>query len=240
MTLKQIGLAVVFIGTLSSGCATTQLITATSNGVQQMQNLSQQQQAIVPIAAFAAIGDIQNLNQALNQGLDHGLSINEIKAVLVQVYAYAGFPRSLNAFGTFMQAVEQRKAQGIQDTEGNESSALPLDYHALKNGTENQTKLVGQAVSGPLFDFAPEIDEYLKAHLFGDIFARDVLSWQDREIATVSMLAAMSGTESQLQSHVNMSLNIGVTMEQLQDIQQLLKQQVSHAAGEKLTKILEK
>lgn len=122
--------------------------------------------------------------------------------------------------------------------EGNESQALPLDYQALKQGTDNQTKLVGQPVTGALFDFAPEIDEYLKAHLFGDIFSRDVLSWQDREIATVSMLAAMAGTEGQLKSHVNMSLNIGITKQQLQAIQQALSQHVSGETGEKLAKIL--
>ncbi|WP_427838216.1 carboxymuconolactone decarboxylase family protein [Acinetobacter baumannii] len=203
-----------------------------------MQYLSQQQQALIPIAAFAAAGNIVQLTQALNQGLEHGLSINEIKAVLIQTYAYAGFPRSLNALNTFMQVLEKRKAQGIEDTEGKTSSALPSDYQALKNGAEIQTKLVGKPVNGTLFEFAPEIDEYLKAHLFGDIFSRDVLSWQDREIATISMLATMNGTDSQLQSHVNISLNIGISHQQLQNIQQVLSQSVSDEIGEKLAKIL--
>jgi alkylhydroperoxidase/carboxymuconolactone decarboxylase family protein YurZ len=35
-----------------------------------------------------------------------------------------------------------------------------------------------------LFDFAPAIDEYLKTHLFGDIFERDSVDWQSRELAT--------------------------------------------------------
>ncbi|MEI1682926.1 carboxymuconolactone decarboxylase family protein [Acinetobacter baumannii] len=203
-----------------------------------MQDLSQRQQALISISAFAAVGDLEKLKLALEQGLDQGLSLNEIKALLVQVYAYAGFPRSLNALTVFMQVVEQRKAKGITDVVGKESQALPKDYQALKQGTDNQTKLVGQPVTGALFEFAPEIDEYLKAHLFGDIFSRDVLSWQDREIATVSMLAAMSGTEGQLKSHVNMSLNIGITLQQLQAIQQILVKNVSNDAGDKLAKIL--
>lgn len=53
--------------------------------------------AIGPIAAFAATGDIPQLKVALARGLDAGLSISECKEVLVQLYAYAGFPRSLNA-----------------------------------------------------------------------------------------------------------------------------------------------
>ncbi|HIQ34752.1 MULTISPECIES: carboxymuconolactone decarboxylase family protein [Acinetobacter] len=200
--------------------------------------LSNQQQAIIPIAAFAATGDLESLNRALNQGLDDGLTINEIKAVLVQTYAYAGFPRSLNALAEFMRVIEQRKSQGSDDQEGKDSQPLAQDYNARVQGEQNQTQLVGQPVTGALFEFSPEIDEYLKTHLFGDIFSRDVLSWQDREIATVSMLAAMTGTESQLKSHVNMSLNIQVSVQQLNQIQQILAEKVSLDASQKLQKIL--
>ena len=62
--------------------------------------LSVRQQAILPIAAFAAVGDLPRLNTALNQGLDTGLSVSDAREVLVQLYAYAGFPRSLNALGS--------------------------------------------------------------------------------------------------------------------------------------------
>ena len=47
--------------------------------------LSQRQQGIIPIAAFTADGDIDRLTVALNQGLDDGLSVNEIKEVLVHI-----------------------------------------------------------------------------------------------------------------------------------------------------------
>jgi 4-carboxymuconolactone decarboxylase len=49
--------------------------------------LSRRQQAIVPIAALAATGDISRLSQALEQGLDVGLTVDEAKEVLVQPYA---------------------------------------------------------------------------------------------------------------------------------------------------------
>jgi alkylhydroperoxidase/carboxymuconolactone decarboxylase family protein YurZ len=53
-----------------------------------------------------------------------------------------------------------------------------------------------------LFEFAPALDEYLKTHLFGDIFGRDNLDWPSRELATVAALAAMPGVEPQLQADV--------------------------------------
>jgi alkylhydroperoxidase/carboxymuconolactone decarboxylase family protein YurZ len=54
------------------------------------ETLSDRQQAIVPIAAFAAAGDISRLGTALNQGLDAGLTVSDAREVLVQLYAYAG------------------------------------------------------------------------------------------------------------------------------------------------------
>ena len=80
---------------------------------------------------------------------------------------------------------------------------------------QNQTRLIGKPVTGPLFTFAPAIDQFLKTHLFGDIFQRDTLSWQTRELATISFLAAIPGVTSQLKSHYAISLNAGLTAEQL-------------------------
>lgn len=73
------------------------------------ERLSVRHRAIVPIAAFAATGDLARLRKALEQGLDAGLTVSETKEVLVQVYAYAGFPRSLNALGEMMKVLEWRK-----------------------------------------------------------------------------------------------------------------------------------
>ena len=98
---------------------------------------------------------------------------------------------------------------------GAESSPLPDAYDALKQGTEVQTKLSGQPFN---YDFCPAEDYYLKAHLFGDIFARDLLTHADRELVTVSALSGLEGVMPQLQAHVRGALNMGVTKEQLNGI----------------------
>jgi alkylhydroperoxidase/carboxymuconolactone decarboxylase family protein YurZ len=54
--------------------------------------LSARQQAIPLIAASMASSQMEKLNTALNQGLDAGLTVNEAKEILVQLYAYTGFP----------------------------------------------------------------------------------------------------------------------------------------------------
>ena len=94
--------------------------------------------------AAAALGDLPRLNTALAQGLDAGLTISETKEILVQLYAYAGFPRSLNALGELMKVLDARRQRGVQDAPGREpATPIPTgkELHAL--GTANQTKLVG-------------------------------------------------------------------------------------------------
>ena len=51
---------------------------------------------IIPIAAHTASGDRQALALALEEALDSGLERNAIKEILLQMYAYCGFPRSLD------------------------------------------------------------------------------------------------------------------------------------------------
>lgn len=188
-----------------------------------MQNqLNAKQRAIIPIAAFTANGDLSGLKTALSEGLDAGVTVNEIKEILVQLYAYAGFPRSLNGIGTFMAVMDERGKKGIKDETGREASPMPTGKSSLESGTKNQTKLVGQPVAGPLYDFAPAIDQFLKAHLFGDIFQRDVLNWQDRELATVAALAAIEGVAPQLQAHMVIGMHNGLTPGQLRELVNLL------------------
>lgn len=181
--------------------------------------LTARQQGIVSIAAAMAAGDMPRLNAALERGLDAGLTVAEAKEVLVQLYAYAGFPRSLNALAELMKVLESRRQRGVRDAPGREPSAVPTaGKDMLDVGTANQTKLSGAPVKGPLFDFAPVIDDFLKRHLFGDIFARDNLDWPSRELATVGALAAMPGVESQLLSHVRIAMNTGLTAAQLRGV----------------------
>ncbi|MDX1802611.1 MAG: carboxymuconolactone decarboxylase family protein [Alcanivorax sp.] len=192
------------------------------------QILEPRQQAIVAVAAEAASGQLAPLKAALNRGLDQGLTLNDAREVLVQLYAYAGFPRSLNALGTLMTVREERRQQGIEDTVGDEpNQPIPSGDELLARGTATQTQLAGGPVSGPLFDFAPAIDNYLKTHLFGDIFARDNLSWRDREIATIAMLAALSGVAPQLKAHIAIGRNAGLSRQQLEQVATLLAEQVS-------------
>ena len=176
----------------------------------QLSFTTEQAAAMTTIACNEAEGNLAALEPAIQGGLDAGLTVNQIKEALSQLYAYTGFPRSLNALGVLKKVTDAGNYEL-----GEDSSPLPADYDALKEGTRVQTMLVGKAFN---YDFAPATNYYLKAHLFGDIFARDILTYADRELITVSALAGLEGVEPQLAAHIAGARNMGVTEEQLQGI----------------------
>ena len=167
------------------------------------------------IACNEAKGDLVALEAAIHNGLEAELTVSQIKEALSQLYAYTGFPRSLNALGVLQRVIGDRQAKGVKVIMGEDASALPDDYDALERGTAVQTQLTGKPFN---YEFAPATDYYLKAHLFGDIFARDNLTYADRELVTVSALSGLEGVEPQLKAHIAGARNMGVSEEQLQGI----------------------
>ncbi len=203
------------------------------------ETLSARQQAIPLIAAAMATSDMPKLNAALNLGLDAGLTVSEAKEILVQLYAYAGFPRSLNALGELLKVVEARKVRGIEDAPGREPGReIPTGEALIAVGTANQTKISGGPVKNAVTDFAPVINQFLQAHLFGDIFERDNLDWQSRELATVGALAATPGVEAQLRSHMGASLRVGLSAAQLRQVVRILAEHADPQAGERASEAL--
>ncbi len=195
------------------------------------EGLNPKQQRIVPIAAFTAKGDLPRLRKALGDGLDAGWTINEVKEVLIQMYAYAGFPRSLNGLATFSEVLEARQRSGISDELGREPSPRPANQSSVELGAEVLTKLTGAPSTGRPGEFSPAIDTFLKAHLFGDILARDNLDLQSREIATISALATLEGVNPQLASHFKAGRNTGLTGAQLEHLIRIIDGEVSKERG---------
>lgn len=191
--------------------------------------LSRQDQRTAAIAALTAVGNLEGLKPALHAGLNDGLTVNEIKEMLTQLYAYCGFPRSLNATNVFMQVMKERKAEGKNDAVGK-----PIVQNDATDRYEQGRKVLEtlsqkpQPRPAPGFgEFVPRTDAFLKEHLFADVFSSDVLSYRQRELVTISALAAMEGVEPQLQSHLGIGKNTGITTPQLQQLAGIIESNVS-------------
>lgn len=205
--------------------------------------LTKRQQALVTISAYTATGNLAGLHDALAQGLDAGLTVNEEKEVLVQLYAYCGFPRSLSGINTLMQLLEERKANGLHDAMGKEASPITSTAPKYERGKQNLEKLTGKPETGPktgVNAFSPESDVFLKEHLFADIFERDVLTFQERELATVAALVSLGGVEPMLQFHLGAGLHVGLTEAQLRQLIGLCEAAVSSAQADAARTVLAK
>ncbi len=199
------------------------------NEMNTNQSLTAKQQGIIPIAAFTSKGDLSNLKTALNAGLDAGLTINQIKEVLVHLYAYCGFPRSIRGLQTFMEVLNERKAKGINDNVGAEASQIPAEPSKYERGKKVLGELTKAPQDRPLSGysaFAPVMDTFLKEHLFADIFERDILTYAQRELVTISVLTTIGGVEPMLRSHLAISLNVGFTPAQLNEFVEIIKSTV--------------
>ena len=201
------------------------------------------QQAIVAISAYTAIGNQARLHEALTQGLKAGLTVNEEKEVLVHLYAYCGFPRSLSGINTLMKLLEERKAQGIQDVMGKAASPITSTAPKYERGKQNLEKLTGKPETGPKTGanaFSPESDMFLKEHLFADLFERDVLTFQERELATIAALVSLGGVEPMLEFHLGAGLHVGLTEAQLQQLIELCEAAVGRPQADAARAVLTK
>lgn len=177
------------------------------------QSLTDRQKHLATIAALEAQGDLIRLEPAIKAALDPStssgqvsLTINEIKEAFSQLYAYTGFPRSLNALGVLGKVIEAGNGKYNEGKPWVRPAVWDDAKKSLEVGTEVQTKLFGPVKN----EFSPQNDYYLKAHLFGDIFAGDQLSAADREIVTVAALSALKGVASQLAAHKAGAVNMAI------------------------------
>ncbi len=205
-------------------------------------NLNVKEQSVIAISALTAKGDLDKLETEFSTGLEAGLTINEIKEVLVHLYAYCGFPRSIRGLQTFMQVLDERKEKGINDNVGDNAS--PIDetgskYERGKNILGELTQTSQSDTLNGYLAFAPIIDIFLKEHLFADIFERDVLNYVQRELVTVSVIATIGSAEPMLRSHLTICLNVGLTPEQLQGFVKIIKSTIGKKEAKAVQKVLD-
>jgi 4-carboxymuconolactone decarboxylase len=229
---------------LKSILFTIAIITSTTMEAQTdtVKSLDNKQKAIVRIAAITAKGDLIKLKEELNAGLDTGLTINQIKESIVHLYAYCGFPRSIRGLQTFMTVLDERKAKGITDVVGAGASPINDEKSKYQRGQAILEKLTGvkQDITKKGYSaFAPEIDVFLKEHLFADIFERDVLTYAERELVTISVIASIGDAEPMLESHLNICLNVGLTSSQLQEFTAIIKVMIGSKEGKSAQKVLD-
>ena len=198
------------------------LMCASASAQAQGPTLNARQKAITAIASLTARSELDSLSSVLSAALDSVLTVNEAKEVIVHTYAYCGFPKSLRGLQTLSALLDERKASGITDNYGREASPVTDTRSKYERGRDILAEISGVPADAPKADYAvlsPEIEIFLKEHLFCDLFERDVLTYAERELTTVAVIASLGqGVEPMLRAHIGLAKRLGATDPQIQEI----------------------
>lgn len=189
---------------------------------QELSALSPRQKAITEIASLTAKSDLNTLDDVLDSALDSVLSVNEAKEVIVHTYAYCGFPKALRGLQILVGVIDDRKKAGKPVVRGREASPIVDSRSKYERGRQILSDISGVPADAPKPAYAvlsPEVEVFLKEHLFCDLFERDVLTYAERELATVAVIASLGeGVEPMLRSHSGLAKKLGATDAQIAEI----------------------
>jgi 4-carboxymuconolactone decarboxylase len=93
-----------------------------------------------------------------------------------------------------------------------------MENERMKRGIERLKEVDGSAgerVIASLEGIAPDLGRYILEFAFGDVYCREGLSLQEREVITIASLLTAGGCEAQLEVHINGSLNVGISPEKV-------------------------
>lgn len=183
--------------------------------------LDSKSKSIVEISAYIAVSNLDGLKKAMEEGLETGLSVNEIGELCVQSYAYVGFPRSLLAEGVLTSIVKEADEKGKELEWGEKAREVPSDLEKYEYGREKINSLFGGNAkqSRPVStDYNSSTDIFLKEHLFTDIFYRGVLLDKERELSTATMLASLGNVNPMFTAHTQGAFKNGNSKEELEEM----------------------
>ena len=202
----------------------------TSQTPKAEQAMDSKRQHITEVAALTGKGDLDKLKIVLIDGLNDGMAVSELKEVLVHAYAYCGFPRALRGLQTLVAVLDERKAKGIEDDWGRKASPITDTRSKYERGRDILVEISGIPADAPKADYAilaPEIEVFLKEHLFADLFERDVLTYAERELTTVAVIASLGkGVEPMLKGHMGIALNVGITPDELRSVLAIVEKNI--------------
>jgi 4-carboxymuconolactone decarboxylase len=183
--------------------------------------LSRRDRSLVVISFQTAYERTTQLRFHINGGLNHGLRVEEIDELILQVSTYAGANAGLSAANLMAEVVAQREG-----TEKRRTPPAPLE---LKDAAKRRADgldvlrtlldlgLVPGDLEARILETQGFMGELVLDWAFGDVWSRPQLSRRDRSLATVSTLAALS-LASELEFHVRGALHHGVSRAEIEEV----------------------
>jgi 4-carboxymuconolactone decarboxylase len=193
--------------------------------VYSRERLTLKYKEIAVVGALVAMGNAApQLGVHLNGALNVGCSLEEVKEIILQMSAYAGFPAAINAMNALKEVVIERRDKNLEDN-SKEKLKQRTCADRYETGAKWLSKLdQGQAkkLEDNFEDIMPDMARYTIEYGYGDVYSRPGLDLKSRQIATIAALTALGTASPQLKFHINAGLNVGLMEEEIIEVMILM------------------
>lgn len=168
---------------------------------------------LITVVSLASMQTLPQLKAHINAALNVGNDPLAVREAIYLCAPFIGFPRTLNAMGVFNEVAKERDIKLPLKTQG-----TVTDQTRYEKGLEIQTPLYADEVKTAMRSlpapYAQKIPYILTSFVFGDFYARNGLSIQQKELLVLVILAA-SGADKQLSAHIVGNLKAGNSQDTL-------------------------
>lgn len=176
-------------------------------------DLTLKQREMITCITLATMQTLPQLKAHAGAALNVGVTPEELREVMYLTAPFIGFPKMLNAVATVNEVFKERGISLPLDKQG-----IVTEEDRFEKGKEIQDRLypggISSVMDGMPGNMGKDVERFLTAYFFGDIYSRGALDLQTRELLGYCVLTTLEA-ESQLQSHYHGNINVGNTPETL-------------------------
>ena len=176
-------------------------------------DLDDKTRELITVVSLASIQTLPQLKAHINAALNVGNNPLSIREAIYLCAPFIGFPRTLNAIAVFNDVAKERGIELPLKSQG-----TVTDKDRYEKGWQIQQPLYGDEVKNAFHSlsapYAKQVPNILTSFVFGDFYARQGLTVQQKELLVLVILAA-SGAEKQASAHIVGNLKAGNSKETL-------------------------
>lgn len=179
------------------------------------EGLSRRDRSLVVITILATLNQLNQLKSHVQGAINHGLARSEVEEVFVQLAAYAGFPRAIDAMNTAQVAMAEQL--GVDALEPSPPAARVDDDARSSAARETMARITENQPPGGIGVSMGSFGATAGRWAFGEVWARPELSRRDRSLVVCTTLTTQH-RPTELRVHLQAALNHGVTLRELEEL----------------------